>query len=217
MSVPPPVARALPTAKARNSVSSEKPALVKLAGQLADRGDGVRQRSERRLEVGGGFRRRLGADASGRDVHEPSAVHRRGVDPHGLASEDNIHGMIRVLRDSRLPGEVVGGAQRHDAERDVASVEPVDHLVERPVAPARDHDIGPAVGRVRGEVDAVPRLPRHADVHRMAALTDPRHDVPQLGQVGAPTVHDEGQVLSRGHRIDRVSERRTPARRAARL
>ena len=114
--------------------------------------------------------------------------------------------MIRVLRDSRLPREIVGRAQRHHAERDVvAAIEPVHDLVERPIAAARDHDVGALVGGLGGEMDAIAGLPSHANVHRMATLAHPRHDVPELGAVGAPAMDDEGEVLASRHREGGVS------------
>jgi hypothetical protein len=108
--------------------------------------------------------------------------------------------MIRVLGDSRLPREVVRRAERYHAQGDVAAVQAVHDLVERAVSPARDHDVRPAIRRLRGQVDAVAVSPRHAHVHGVSPLANPGHHVTQLRIVGAGAVHDERQVQPSWHR-----------------
>jgi len=108
--------------------------------------------------------------------------------------------MIRVLGDSRLPREVVRRAERYHAEGDVAPVQAVHDLVERAVASARDHDVGPAIRRFGGEMDAVSRLPGDAHVHGVTPLPHPGHDASQVRVVGAGAVHDERQVQPSWHR-----------------
>jgi hypothetical protein len=99
-------------------------------------------------------------------------------------------------RESRLSREVVGGAQRHDAQRHVASVQAVHHLVERAVAPAGDHDVGAAVRGLGGERFRIAAVPGDAHVDGVPPVAHPRHHLAQVGPVRAAAVNDVGDVLA---------------------
>ena len=62
--------------------------------------------------------------------------------------------MIGIGRDSNLTGEIVCGAERNDAERDVVAIEAVDDFIEGPIAAAGNDDVDTAptsrVGSERG-------------------------------------------------------------------
>ena len=180
-------------------------------GEFPHRRDRIRQRAERGLRI----RRRLlgcfGAHAAGGDVQEATPIHGCRVDAHGVAAQDNIHGMICVLRNARLSREVVGRAQWDDAERRVAPVEAIHHFVEGAVATAGDHDVGAAVGRPRRVCRRISDAPRGSHLHRMPAIADPRDRLPQILPVGSGAMDDKGEMLA-AHRRDGAWVRSTGGR-----
>jgi hypothetical protein len=104
--------------------------------------------------------------------------------------------MIRVRRDASLPSEVVRGAERQHAERNVVSVEAIHDLIERPVSSGGDDGVdATARGRAR-ERFGVSAL--EGDVHgdRVPAAAHPVDEVTEIVAAGPGAVNDECDVLT---------------------
>ena len=104
--------------------------------------------------------------------------------------------MIGVRRDTHLPGKVVRRSQGNDPQRHVVAVEPIDHLVDGPVASDRDYCVHAAVcgaGRERG---ARTRVEREVRLDEVALVPNPVDEVPEIRAVGALPVDDQRHVLT---------------------
>ena len=81
--------------------------------------------------------------AHGRDVEERLAVGPAEVDVHHLPVGDGGARLGKVARYLQRAGEVVGGAQRKDAEHHVGAGHPAGGAGHGPVAAADNHQVVP--------------------------------------------------------------------------
>ena len=106
-------------------------------------GDAVRQRPDVPLQAG---TERLGhghRKAYGGYVEERLTVGPAEVDVHHLPFGDGGARLGKIVRYLQCPGEVVGGAQRKNAEHNVGAGNPAGGVGHRPVAAADNHQVVP--------------------------------------------------------------------------
>jgi hypothetical protein len=109
--------------------------------------------------------------------------------------------MISVRWNSNLSREVVRRPQRDDAERDVKSIEAVDHFVHRSVASSRDHDVHASFRRRGGDRERFARLERGMWLDVMPLLSHPIDEMANVGPVSAGAVNDQYDVFG-SHALD---------------
>ncbi len=126
--------------------------------------------------------RKIGGKPDAGDVEEGVAVDGAEVDRPRIAGQDDVGGLCEVHRDAERAGEVVGRAQRNDAEREAAFLDRQRAGGDGAVAAAQDDEIRAfaqpddvagdfrqRVERLYGDVETAGVQPPDNGVYRFAA------------------------------------------------
>ncbi len=154
-------------------------------GQLAQPAQRVGQHTQRCLGTIGRVRGHFGGNTADGHVEVAPVVRLRGVDSRRRVSQHYVHCVVRIVGYIRLTREVIGGSERNDAQRHVASRQSVDHLVDRSIAPRGKDRVVRRFG-LRGSAGitlGVAPFPGDAHIDGVSLLAHPLDEVAHGWQV----------------------------------
>jgi len=109
--------------------------------------------------------------------------------------------MISVRWNSDLSRKIVGCPKGDDAERDVVSVEAVDHFVHRSVASGGYDDVHASFRGRSGDRERFASLERGVRLDVMPLVSHPVDEMANVRTVSARTVNDQYDVFG-SHALD---------------
>src|SRR5687767_10493370 len=108
------------------------------ADEEPERRHRITENAPRALRLGSELSCKLGAEADAGDVEEGMAVDFAEIDPAGISGDDEARRCHRIRVNAESTSEVVGGAERQDAERQAGFDEGWGGSVEGAITPSDD-------------------------------------------------------------------------------